>query len=75
MAFEDHAGISLFYDKNTCDRQSTCNQTLLKFQIRLTEIKTGAFGHSTNHISRTQKPRKYLSYEADLLFQNAENFV
>ena len=31
MAFELVAGISLNYDKNTCDQQSTCNQTVVRF--------------------------------------------
>ena len=38
MAFEHGAGISLNYDKNTCDQQSTCFQTVLMFQIWLTEM-------------------------------------
>ena len=33
MAFEDVAGNSLKYDENTCDRNSTCYQTVLRFQI------------------------------------------
>ena len=32
MAFEAVKVISLIYDKNTCDRQSTCYQTVLRFQ-------------------------------------------
>ena len=32
-AFELVVGISLFYDKNTCDRQSMCYQTVLRFWI------------------------------------------
>ena len=38
MAFEHIAGISLNYDKNTCDRQSTCYQTVLRFYIWLKEM-------------------------------------
>ena len=33
MAFEDVPGNSLNYDENTCDRQSRCYQTVLRFQI------------------------------------------
>ena len=33
MAFEHGAGISLNYDKNACDRQSICYQTVLMFQM------------------------------------------
>ena len=33
MAFEDVAGNSLNYDENTCDWQSTCYKTVLRFQI------------------------------------------
>ena len=32
-AFEHVAGNSLNYEENTCDRQSTSYQTVLKFQI------------------------------------------
>ena len=38
MAFEHVAGISFNYDENTCDRQSTCSQIVLRFQILLTEM-------------------------------------
>ena len=33
MAFEYDAEISLSYDENTCDRQSTRYQTVLRFHI------------------------------------------
>ena len=33
MTFDDVAGISLDYAENTCDRQSTCYQTVLRFHI------------------------------------------
>ena len=33
MTFEHVAGISRFYDKNTCDQQLMCYQTVLRFQI------------------------------------------
>ena len=33
MAFEYDAGNSLNYDKNTCERQSRCYQTVLRFEI------------------------------------------
>ena len=33
MAFEPVARTCLNYDENTCDRQSTCYQTILRFQI------------------------------------------
>ena len=36
--FEPPAGISLIYEENTCDRQSTCYQTLLRFSILLREM-------------------------------------
>ena len=38
MTFEHIARISLKYDKNTCDWQSTCYQTAVRFQIWLREI-------------------------------------
>ena len=38
MAFEHVAGVSLIYDENTCDPQSTCDQTNLSFQILLKEM-------------------------------------
>ena len=37
--------------------------------------KTETFGHSSNHIFRSQKLPKYLSYEADIFFQDMEDFV
>ena len=37
--------------------------------------KTGALGHGSNHISRVQYIPKYLGYEADLFFQNEQNFL
>ena len=37
--------------------------------------KTRAFRDSGNHIFQSQWFRKYLSYEADIFFQNAEIFV
>ena len=33
MAFEHVAGNFLNYDENTCDGQSMCYQTVLRFQI------------------------------------------
>ena len=33
MEFEPVAGTYLNYEENTCDRQSTCYQTVLRFQI------------------------------------------
>ena len=33
MAFEDLSGISLSYDENICERQSTCYKTVLRFHI------------------------------------------
>ena len=33
MASEHVAGNCLNYDENTCDRQSTCYQRVLRFQI------------------------------------------
>ena len=38
MTFEHIAGISLNYDDNPCGRQSTCYQTVLRFQMRLQEM-------------------------------------
>ena len=38
IAFEPGAGISLIYDENICNRQSTCYQTVLRFQIWLREM-------------------------------------
>ena len=38
MAFEHVSGISLNYDKQTCERQSTCCQTVLRSQIWLKEM-------------------------------------
>ena len=38
MAFGHVAGNYLNYNENTCDRQSTCYQTVLRFQIWLTEM-------------------------------------
>ena len=112
MALEHVAGTSLDDDENTCDRQSTCYQTVLRFDIWLKEIfsdsiclglmknkhesnavlisaafctceplthqrcsKTGAFGHSSNHICQSQKLLKYLSCEADLFLKNLLNFL
>ena len=37
MAIEHVAVISLNYEENTCDRQSTCYQTVVIFQIWLKE--------------------------------------
>ena len=37
MVFERVPGIYVNYDENTCDRQSTCYQTVVKFQISLKE--------------------------------------
>ena len=33
IVFEPVAAVSLNYEENTCDRQSTGNQTVLRFQI------------------------------------------
>ena len=33
IGFESVAGIYLIYDENTCDRQSTCYQTVVRFRI------------------------------------------
>ena len=33
MAFEHVAGVSISYDENTCDRQATYYQTVLRFKI------------------------------------------
>ena len=38
IAFEPVVTIFPIYDENTCDRQSTCYQTVLRFQIGLREI-------------------------------------
>ena len=38
IAFEAVAGISLIYDENTYDRQSTCYQTVVRFRIWQREI-------------------------------------
>ena len=38
IAFEAVAGVSLIYDENTCNLQSTCYPTVLRFQIGLAEI-------------------------------------
>ena len=38
MLFEYIVEISLNYDENTCDRQSTCYQTVLGFHIWLKEM-------------------------------------
>ena len=35
----------------------------------------GAFGHSSNHISRSESLPKYLTYKGDFFFQNRQNFV
>ena len=35
----------------------------------------GGFGHSSNHILRSQELREYLSDEAELFFQNPQNFM
>ena len=40
-----------------------------------TVSKTGTFWHSSNHISRSQSLLKYLSYEDDVSFQNAQIFL
>ena len=37
-AFEPVVGIYLNYEENTCDRHSTCYQTVLRFQIWLIDI-------------------------------------
>ena len=38
MVFEHADGISFHYDDNTCDRQSMCYQTVLRFHIWLKEM-------------------------------------
>ena len=38
MAFENVAGISLNYDENKCDRQSTYYQTFPRFHIWVEEM-------------------------------------
>ena len=38
MTFEPVGGTYLNYDENACDRQSTCYQTVLSFQIWLREM-------------------------------------
>ena len=43
MAFERAAGICRNYDKNRSDRQSTCYQRVLRFQVSLEKI----FSNST----------------------------
>ena len=35
MGFEHAAGTYVNYEENTCDRQSTCYQAVLTFQIQL----------------------------------------
>ena len=91
MAFETVAGTYLIYDEHTCDWQSTCYQTILRFYIWIRKMfsnsichrlmekleksasakfrqcmgpvttlnlkvcsETRAFGHSSNHIFRSQ---------------------
>ena len=36
---------------------------------------TKTYGHSSNDISRSHERPKYLSHEANLLFENAQNFL
>ena len=36
--------------------------------------ETGPFRHLSNHVFRSIYFRKYISYEAHLLFQNVQNF-
>ena len=38
MALNPVSRISLTYDGNTCERQSTCYQTVLRFHIQLKEM-------------------------------------
>ena len=38
IALEHVSGISLKYDENTCERQSTCSQAVLRFHIWLKEM-------------------------------------
>ena len=38
IALKPFPGISLIHDENTCDRQSTCYQTVLRFWISLREM-------------------------------------
>ena len=35
----------------------------------------GDFKNSSNHIFRSKEIRKYLKYEADICFGNAQNFI
>ena len=37
--------------------------------------KTETLDPSSNHTSRSQQSPKYLGYEADLFFQNVQNFL
>ena len=37
-ALEPVVGTYIYYEDNSCDRQSTCYQTVLRSQILLTEI-------------------------------------
>ena len=43
IAFEHISGISLIYDKNTCEGQSTCYQAVLRLHIWVKEM----FSNST----------------------------
>ena len=38
IAFKYFAGNSPNYDENTCDRQATCYQTVLRFEMSPAEI-------------------------------------
>ena len=38
IASQPVAGIPLIYDDNTCELQSRCYQTVLRFRISLTEM-------------------------------------
>ena len=38
MAIEYVAGIFLNYDENTCDRQSTCYEIVLRFYVTLKDM-------------------------------------
>ena len=38
IAFEPIVGTYLNYEENTCERQSTCYQTILRFSIWLREM-------------------------------------
>ena len=75
IVFELATRAYLYFQENLCDRQSTCYQTVLRSQISQRFSKTGAFWHSSNHIFCSHQFPKYFRYEADLFFQNTQNFM